>query len=586
LFVLFLALVGEVWAVGLGDLRGQAVLGERSRFEIDLIGGSKELLDPACFQLGRPADGEVPWLRQASFKVRKGNPFVLEIIPSTPLRDPILQFAVQINCGHEVVREYMVFASPASEKVVEAPKSIVAPVVPRGFVERRTNVQDAVASRPRAQPQERRAPRQRQPAPAPVEFPRAVEPADRLVLSGGGDVEDPSLRLSSELSGNPAEGIDAQRNLLRLEFKLLTAMQEQASSQMSASERLRAMEETIGELRRQSGEVVQDMEKQSVTPAATENVPSALPKVVGENPPVDPAASSSLSEWGLYGILLGILLGLGGWLGWRNYQDRQAKRVGGSFEVLVPEVEAIGQNSGDFSSDVDLPVEPVIAGSQVHVDFDLDVGDESPVEPVASTPASSRQVFDNSPHSIAATTVDEHFEANPVMELADIMLSFGRVKGAAQALQEFIDNNPQEALQPWIRLLEVYRMAGMRDEFDTLARNLNQNFNVEVLQWDDRAIAAAPSAAVDFVLDQTSVEAGAAENQARAGSIEEMPRISDQLVRLWSGSDARDYLEQLLRDNRGGKRAGFSMPVVGEILFLIELKDTIAKMEKEEELHE
>ena len=93
--------------------------------------------------------------------------------------------------------------------------------------------------------------------------------------------------------------------------------------------------------------------------------------------------------------------------------------------------------------------------------------------------------------SISNATVDEHFEANPVMELADIMLSFGRVKGAAQALQEFIDHNPQEALQPWIRLMDVYRMAGMRAEFEQVARNLNQHFNVEVQSWEQAEAQAA-----------------------------------------------------------------------------------------------
>ena len=57
--------------------------------------------------------------------------------------------------------------------------------------------------------------------------------------------------------------------------------------------------------------------------------------------------------------------------------------------------------------------------------------------------------------SVSAATVDEHFEANPVMELAEIMLSFGRVKGAAQALQEYVDANPQETVKPWIRLMDV-----------------------------------------------------------------------------------------------------------------------------------
>ena len=92
--------------------------------------------------------------------------------------------------------------------------------------------------------------------------------------------------------------------------------------------------------------------------------------------------------------------------------------------------------------------------------------------------------------SISAATVNEHFEANPVMELAEIMLSFGRVKGAAQALQEYIDTNPQEALKPWIRLMDVYRMAGMRHEFEKVARELNKNFNVEVQKWELSAEAA------------------------------------------------------------------------------------------------
>jgi hypothetical protein len=164
--------------------------------------------------------------------------------------------------------------------------------------------------------------------------------------------------------------------------------------------------------------------------------------------------------------------------------------------------------------------------------------------------------------SIHATSVDEHFEANPVMELADIMLSFGRVKGAAQALQEYIDNNPQEALQPWIRLMEVYRMAGMRQEFEAVSRNLNQHFNVAVQHWDesqesgDEAAPVAPPAA----------------------GLEDIPRLINMVVDLWGEGDVVGYLYQLLRDNRGGGRQGFTLPVVDDIMFLIELKETANRM--------
>jgi hypothetical protein len=172
--------------------------------------------------------------------------------------------------------------------------------------------------------------------------------------------------------------------------------------------------------------------------------------------------------------------------------------------------------------------------------------------------------------SINATTLDEHFEVNPVMELADIMLSFGRVKGAAQALQEFIDNNPQEALQPWIRLMDVYRMAGMRAEFENVARNLNQHFNVEVQSWEQG------SGQLEIVpMDNADVPPVAPRPQC----LEDLPRLMNTAVELWKEGDVVGYLYQLLRDNRGGQRAGFALPVVEDILFLIELKETANRME-------
>lgn len=163
------------------------------------------------------------------------------------------------------------------------------------------------------------------------------------------------------------------------------------------------------------------------------------------------------------------------------------------------------------------------------------------------------------------------------MELADIMLSFGRVKGAAQALQEYIDHNPQEALQPWIRLMDVYRMAGLREEFDKVARNLNQHFNVEIQQWDP-AEPTLNRHTIDMVLDDDLGEiVQSVPTAPRAESLEEMSRLMQQIIELWREGDVLAYLQQLLRDNRGGKRSGFSLNVVEEILFLIDLKETLNK---------
>ena len=216
----------------------------------------------------------------------------------------------------------------------------------------------------------------------------------------------------------------------------------------------------------------------------------------------------------------------------------------------------------------------------MQVDFPLDADDNSLISVAAAKPLPSAN-FD-SMMSIAAATVDEHFEANPVMELADIMLSFGRVKGAAQALQEYIDHNPQEALQPWIRLMDVYRMAGLREEFDNVARNLNQHFNVEIQQWDPSE-PTLNRHTIDMVLeDDAGQPVPPPPAQPKAASLEDLPRIMQQIVDLWRDGDVVAYLQQLLRDNREGKRAGFPLQVVSDMLFLVELKETLIKTEEME----
>jgi hypothetical protein len=207
----------------------------------------------------------------------------------------------------------------------------------------------------------------------------------------------------------------------------------------------------------------------------------------------------------------------------------------------------------------------------------LDVGADVPsaAAPVAAAPSRLDSIM-----SVSAATVDEHFEANPVMELAEIMLSFGRVKGAAQALQEYIDSNPQEALKPWIRLMEVYRMAGMRKEFEKVARDLNKNFNVEVQRWE-QTVEPESEGPVDVILDTEPEAAGNRLAGGKVEGIEGMPAITEQVLMRWNDGSVIEYMNQLLRDNRGGTRLGFSLPVISDILFLVELKEVSNKIESE-----
>lgn len=582
------AWAGQASALGLGDMRSHSTLGGSLRAEIDVVTAGREIVDASCFRLVQPATDEgLPWLRQGSFTYRKGTPTVLELHSDKALVEPILQIGIVVGCGHQIRRDYTLFLSPRRDGAETPAPPAAAPIA--GTVPE--------APRRRALPRPAAtatdmAPGQRPPRERRVPAPRR----DRLVLSGGGDAGDTTLRLDSELAswkGLENAALDARRDLLRLEFRMLLAFNEQATSQLEAAEKLRNMEAILGELQQKAGEFAQRIENRTdgaaqaplpsapsaVSPTAVEppKAPAASPAVVAVQPAQ--GGTSLLSEWSFYGLVFGAILGLAGWLGWRQIQLRRGRGADEPFVTPEPIVDPRRESERDEPGGVDLAVEPAAMGMPMQVDLHLGDAGPAPSEappPVAPVPAAGGHP--DSQFSVSAATVDEHFEANPVMELAEIMLSFGRVKGAAQALQEFIDNSPQEALQPWIRLLDVYRMAGMRDEFERVAQNLNQHFNVEVLRWDLGQQPIATAAPLDLELVPREEEVAV----PKASSLEGMPHICQTLIDSWDKHEVVEYLHRLLRDNRGGKRSGFTLEVVQEILFLIELWETKALIEREE----
>ncbi len=567
---LALAISSSAFPAGLGELRGQAILGERLNLTVAILGVDKSLPDASCFRLVKPrSEDDLPWLRQADLQVRPGQPPQLHVGSSMILREPVMRVAVQLGCGNEVYREYVLLGSPRIDG--QEPQGLVAsagePVARR--------VEKAPASTAPRRPSVQAAAPVRKPVPrksteAPVAQ-AAVDAAvgDRLLLSAGEGTGESSLRLATVLGEQmlASELAEAQREILRLEFRMLSALHEQASSQLEAAEKLRKMESALGDLQ---GRAL------ALSDSANASLAATPPAVVDKQPVATAPATvaqedSLLSEWGLYGLLLGVLLGLVGWLFWRNRREHVREEEDAGFVAASPEpvVDAPRREELEETAAVDLHLDHSAVGNAPSVDVELDGGGNEPATPPVAQARPGDSVL-----SINATTLDEHFEANPVMELADIMLSFGRVKGAAQALQEYVDNNPSEALQPWLRLMDVYRMAGMREEFDVLARNLNQQFNVEIQPWE------VPAAPVDLVLDGEP-QPEAVPGVQKPQGVEDMPRIMASIVRMWEAEDVVAYMYQLLRDNRGGQRLGFPLPVVEEILFLIELKETANRMEKE-----
>lgn len=92
-------------------------------------------------------------------------------------------------------------------------------------------------------------------------------------------------------------------------------------------------------------------------------------------------------------------------------------------------------------------------------------------------------------HTASGAHAIEVVEPNSPLERAEFMLSFGRVDDAAVALEEYIASNPRDAIEPWLKLLEIYRHAGRRHAFEALARRMHKTFNVTAPLWDRKSIA-------------------------------------------------------------------------------------------------
>jgi len=146
----------------------------------------------------------------------------------------------------------------------------------------------------------------------------------------------------------------------------------------------------------------------------------------------------------------------------------------------------------------------------------------------------------------AANTIGVH-EHESAIDLAEIMLSFGRVKEAARTLEEFIQTNPKQSPEPWLKLIDIYRQAGMKTEFVETAQRFSKSFNASTAKWEQK--------------DE--------ENAMR--SIADFPHLQKKIVDTWGTQECLNYLYLLLQEKRQGERAGFPLTVLDEVMTLVSI---------------
>ncbi|SBT08454.1 Tfp pilus assembly protein FimV-like protein [Candidatus Accumulibacter aalborgensis] len=413
-----------------------------------------------------------------------------------------------------------------------------------------------------AAPEDDAAARDSRDRPVARKSPAAGRAQDRLEISSAADSEqaqaghDSRLRLSARLSVKRQDKTsDDQRALLRLEFGLLSALHAQAAQQLALAEQIRSLEATLGELQNRTASAARPAEPAAAISAAV--LPAApRPPPPSAAPSEAPVAGKTNGWWDWLAItLLGALIaGLIWLLRWRAEQrSRRPTRA-----TATEEASRAGEKPG-----------------KVHTDsvWELQMtrrSDSSPVVAESQTNTDTASLADDGPSAwdeLPAMSEDD--EGTAVLELAEIMLSFGRIEGAVQALEEFVANKPTAAVPPWLKLLDLYRQDEQREAFEAAGLKLKRHFNVAPPDWETAAEASRPGFSISQE-DAPSID----QLLLRLPTIRQWPHIANEILRTWGSLACIHYLKALLRDNRSGERRGFALGTVREFLFLIDLQES------------
>ncbi|NMG43521.1 hypothetical protein GPA22_07215 [Aromatoleum toluvorans] len=556
-------------AVVLGEPVSVSKIGEPLRIEISILQGSASRLGECLRLTAASTPNGVPRLRNARLDVAGRDPESrLVLSHRLPSFEPAVSFAIEDNCDSRLRREYTVLlAFPDTTAVAGETANDGATSRPD------TVSESAVAQEPPRRPRDYRrttppadttaAPSTAREAATPSSrsAPKGSPRQDRLEL-GGGESGTPGagLRLSIQL-GSLARidsTTDAQREQLRREQSVIMAIDRTIVAQLELNERIRQLEAVQSRMFAEY--------KQSQPSAATS---SADPVIVDAPPPPKPLEPDhSVAEgWKRGTLTIGFVsLALAGALAWirkrrqgslpRSEPESKRTSLPVAKKAAAPPPTRRIEPAPDTTTEADFARQPQILPTPAnviatHASPEWEMADDifaqpisiAPIAPIAAViPAASVAAHTPAAPAAIEETAEEHESA---IELAEIMMGFGRIRGAADTLAEFIASNPKRAVTPWLKLMEVYRTADLREEFDALAMQLNKTFNVKAVTWDS--------------FDEA--------RQAR-NSIEQMEHLARNVQETWGTRDCQAYLEHLLRDNRDGTREGFPLSVIDEILLL------------------
>ncbi len=557
------------FAMLIGDVNVTSNMGDPLSARIAISTDDDDSLHEECFRLSGPSSRIAPLDTARVELVRIGGKRYISISTRTPVNDPILDLTLRTEgCGATMQKDFVVLLSP---KISATDTDAVTPPV-------LAPSQAFPAARPdQLSPRTKSPVRKRHPHPRKTH--RVAPPSA------------PSHRQAvSSLSSGFALRLDYGFNSLDQYAEQIARRKQQiqTSAAVKPMPVNPARPQSAPQIHSQPGQANQgdklvlqsttDNVSQPAQPASNEGstasasgsqVPAAN-GVTATNSPGSPAATTqrgitsklpgptqSAKPWydGIFSSLnlllltLFIVLLIALWLKKRSSSSRFQDQSSADLNTLL----SIDQDDQQSSPLLSRTLPPVHKTFEEPAEVKIQLNDTFESRPVTAKAPSGfpdNTAFTPQPPPPSDFTVEQFDSTEHVLELAEVMLAFGRSNQAIDTLSQYIRNNPKQSLEPWLKLLDLYFKANQRNEFEALASDLHQRFNVAIADWEEF------ESAKELGLENSPL------------TLESLPHIMERLTAFWGSADCLSYLDKLLADNRGGQRHGFSLPLVRDILLL------------------
>jgi hypothetical protein len=513
--------------MGIGEWHVRSALGERAEADAEIYHDAGDLIELSCFQLLYPGSGaDFPAIEEgklALLSTPKG--LRLKLTSGRLVNEPIIQVRLKIGCGASQTRDMVLLFSP--KELPPAPVQVAEAETPP---EPQKPAQAAVhpdAAAPAASAATKAAPVAHMRSPA-APTPRTTKP---VTGAPGANAVKPRLAAATQLRPVAKSGklvlsgeIDPEiANRLRLSAAMRNQPTQSTQATQEEREQLRRLYQTMMQLADlkeglASGKAKQPPAVPAATPApapvaplpATQPQPTppvappqAAPKATPVPPPVKPDEAKatplppldSLSNWwmpALGVLLLALLLGLALWLARRRRGQRELPEP---IEPMPPihKLDIHSRPGGQDEETLDALLKKEEAMPEASA---------LPAKPATASPFASPTSGGMTIHS-ENTSFQTSYRT--MLDLAESMMAFGLTNDAADALKEYVEDHPDVAVEPWIKLLDILRQTGTRHEFEQYGQKLKHHFNIDLPGWETADAAAIDSNQNIDLIDRKSV---------------------------------------------------------------------------------